>query len=73
MVEKKKFILIFFLVLIAFKPVWLFNNPDLGSPGNDDLSYWLHTATIVYDFDFDYQNDYKVSRGTFNYQTNIFF
>ena len=70
MVENKKFILIFFLVLIAFKPVWLFNNPDLGSPGNDDLSYWLHTATIVYDFDFDYQNDYKVSRGTYNYQTN---
>lgn len=70
MKKNKNFLLIFFLVLIAFKPVWLFSNPDLGSPGNDDLSYWLHAATIVYDFDLNYLNDYEVSRGTFNYQTN---
>lgn len=70
MKKNKNFLIIFILVLIAFKPVWLFNNPDLGSPGNDDLSYWLHSATIVYDFDLNYQNDYKVARGTFNYQTN---
>lgn len=70
MKKNKNFLLIFFLVLFAFKPVWLFSNPDLGSPGNDDLSYWLHAATIVYDFDLDYLNDYEVSRGTFNYQTN---
>ncbi len=53
MLKEKKviFVYLFILVLLSFKPTWLFNNPDLGSPGNDDLSYWLHAATIAYDFD----------------------
>lgn len=70
MKKNKNFLIIFVFVLIAFKPIWLFNNKDLGSPGNDDLSYWLHAATLVYDFDLNYHNDYKVSKGTFNYKTN---
>jgi len=55
---------------MLFKPVWVFNNPDLGSPGNDDLSYWLHAATLVYDFDLNYSDDYIVSESTFNSATN---
>ena len=70
MLKEKKFIFLFlfFLVLLSFKPTWLFNNPDLGSPGNDDLSYWLHSATIAFDFDINYVNDYSIE---FNNETNI--
>lgn len=63
-------LLVIFLISLLFKPVWLFNNQDLGKPGNDDLSYWLHSATIVYDLDLNYQNDYQVSDGFFNKDTN---
>jgi len=63
-------IIIFFLVSLLFKPIWLFNNQDLGKPGNDDLSHWLHSATLVYDFDINYEDDYEVELGTFNYETN---
>ena len=65
-----KKVIVFFLISLLFKPIWLFNNQDLGKPGNDDLSHWLHAATVVYDFDLDYQDDYIVEQGTFNYQTN---
>lgn len=65
------FFIFVFLVTLLFKPVWLFNNGSLGQPGEDDLSYWLHSATIVYDFDLDYKNDYKVREGVFDKDTNI--
>lgn len=73
MLKEKKviFVFLFILVLLSFKPTWLFNNPDLGSPGNDDLSYWLHAATIAYDFDINYLNDYSIGEGKFNYETNV--
>ena len=67
---KLRRIFIFFLISLLFKPIWLFNNQDLGKPGNDDLSHWLHSATLVYDFDIKYENDYEVELGTFNYETN---
>ena len=68
--SKLRKIIIFFLVSLLFKPIWLFNNQDLGKPGNDDLSHWLHSATLVYDFDINYEDDYEVELGTFNYETN---
>ena len=49
----------FFSLSLLFKPLWLFNNQNLGIPG-DDMSYWLHSATIALDFDLDYTNDYKL-------------
>ncbi len=66
----KKLILIF-LVSLLFKSVWLFDNQDLGKLGNDDLSYWLHTATIVYDHDLNYEKDYIASNSSFNKFTNV--
>jgi len=68
--KSKKKIFYFLLLLMIFKPVWVFNNSDLGSPGNDDLSYWIHAATLIYDFDLNYLNDFEVSEGTFNSVTN---
>ena len=64
-------ILLIFLISLLFKPVWLFNNGSLGQPGEDDLSYWLHAATLVYDFDLDYKTDYQVKTGVFDEKTNI--
>lgn len=65
-----KVVLVFFIISLLFKPIWLFNNQDLGNLGNDDLSYWMHAATIVYDYDIDYKDDYIVSTGIFNKVTN---
>ena len=39
--NNKNKILCFFLLSLLFKPLWLFNNQNLGIPG-DDMSYWLH-------------------------------
>jgi hypothetical protein len=64
-----KRILIFFLISLLFKPIWLFNNQDLGKPGNDDLSNWLHSATLAYDYDIEYIDDYEVEYGVFNDET----
>jgi hypothetical protein len=63
-------IITFFLITLLFKPLWLFNNNDLGGPG-DDMSYWLHAATIAYDFDLDYRNDYLINSNLFNPNTNV--
>ena len=67
-----KKIIIFFLISLLFKPIWLFNNQDLGKPGNDDLSNWLHSATIAYDYDIEYIDDYDVEYGVFNDEQNKF-
>ena len=59
----KKFIL-FFFILLLFKPVWLLN---IDSIGDDELSYWLHSATLAFDYDIEYSNDYEVIESwTFN-------
>ncbi|MDA9608119.1 hypothetical protein N9S33_03400 [Candidatus Actinomarina] len=65
----KRLVLIF-LISLLFKSVWLFDNQSLGQPGNDDLSYWLHAATVVYDHDFSYVEDFKVREGVFDVDTN---
>jgi hypothetical protein len=64
------FIITFFLITLLFKPLWLFNNQNLGIPG-DDMSYWLHSATIAIDYDLDYKNDYKLESSVFNPETNV--
>ena len=67
--NNKNKILCFFLLSLLFKPLWLFNNQNLGIPG-DDMSYWLHSATIAFDYDLDYKNDYKLDSNIFNSKTN---
>ncbi len=62
-------IITFFLISLLFKPLWLFNNQNLGIPG-DDMSHWLHSATIAFDQDLDYQNDYEIQSEIFNPKTN---
>ena len=65
---KKKFIYIF-LISFLFKPIWLFNLTSLDNEG-DDLSYWLHSATLAYDYDLDYSKDYSSNGETFDSVTN---
>ena len=62
-------IVTFFLITLLFKPLWLFNNTNLGAPG-DDMSYWLHSATLAFDQDFNYLNDYEINHNIFNPETN---
>jgi len=52
-----------------FKPLWLFNNQNLGNPG-DDMSYWLHASTLAFDKDLNYINDYSINSDIFNPETN---
>lgn len=66
----KKYLFYFLLLFLLFKPLWLFNNQSLGNFGNDDLSYWLHASSLLYDFDLDYINDYPLQPDVFNPQTN---
>ncbi len=62
-IKTKKFIL-FIFILLLFKPVWLLN---IDSIGDDELSYWLHSATLAFDYDIDYSNDYDaIESWTFN-------
>ena len=67
--DNKFEIIVFFLITLLFKPLWLFNNNNLGMPG-DDMSYWLHSATLAFDHDLDYSNDYKLDSNIFNSETN---
>jgi len=59
----KMFIFIFLSFLL--KPVWLFDYTTLGTYG-DDLSYWLHSTSLAFDYDLDYRNDHNFNEGTFN-------
>ena len=58
------------LISLLFKPLWLFNNQNLGQPA-DDMYHWIHAATIAYDKDIDYTEDYQIDNGTFNNITNV--
>ena len=64
----KKNLLLLFLLSFLLKPVWLFDYVNL-SPG-DDLSYWLHSVTLAFDYDFDYLNDYIYNDARFDPVTN---
>ena len=48
----------------------MFNNTNLGQPA-DDMYHWIHSATIAYDKDIDYTEDYQIDNGTFNNITNV--
>ena len=65
-----KRLLLFVFISLLFKPLWLFNNIDLGQP-SDDMYHWLHSATLAYDQDIDYIDDYQIDNGTFNKITNV--
>jgi len=66
---KLKIVLVF-IVSLLFKPLWLFNNNDLGQPA-DDMYHWLHAATLAFDQDFDYSNDFNLQNATLNKYTNV--
>ncbi len=66
--NKKNLLLLLFLSFLL-KPVWLFDYTSL-SPG-DDLSYWLHSATLAFDYDIDYLNDYFYNDARFDPETNV--
>tara|TARA_Y100000591_G_scaffold332029_1_gene367907 strand:+ start:2001 stop:3548 length:1548 start_codon:yes stop_codon:yes gene_type:complete len=68
--KNRNIIFCIFILSLLFKPLWLFNNQNLGIPG-DDMSYWLHSATISFDYDLDYKNDYKFDSNIFNSETNV--
>jgi len=68
--KNKNKIITFFLISLLFKPLWLFNNQNLGEPA-DDMSHWLHSATIAFDRDLIYVNDYEIQSQIFNPETNV--
>ena len=63
-------ILLVFIVSLLFKPLWLFNNNDLGQPA-DDMYHWLHAATLAIDQDLDYSDDFNLEKATLNKYTNV--
>ena len=64
----RKNLLLLFLLSLLLKPVWLFDYTNL-SPG-DDLSYWLHSFTLAFDFDLNYLDDYFYDDTRFDPTTN---
>lgn len=57
-----------FLFTLLFKPLWIFEINNINT--QDDLSYWLHGATVAFDFDIDYKNDYELKSSIFHPSTN---
>jgi len=68
--SRTKKLLLFIFISLLFKPLWLFNNTNLGQPA-DDMYHWIHAATIAFDKDIDYTEDYQIDNGTFNNITNV--
>jgi hypothetical protein len=66
--SKLKFWLFVLLLSFIFKPLWTIETDKLDF--QDDLSYWLHGATVALDFDLDYTNDYQSSNSIFDSKTN---
>ena len=58
-----KTVILLFIISILFKPTWLFNNGTLADEV-DDRSYWLHSATLSFDQDLKYVNDYQITKDT---------
>lgn len=67
---KKNTFILFFLVSLLFKPLWLFNNSNMGIPA-DDYYHWLHSATIAYDLDLNYMEDFSLHDATVHPVTNV--
>lgn len=66
--SKTHFWVFFLLLSLLFKPLWLFEMKSMD-PG-DDLSYWLHSASLAIDGDLDYIEDYKINSEVFHPVTN---
>ncbi len=64
-------IIIVILISILFKPLWIFDNNNLGNFGGDDFSYWLHSSTLAFDGDINYMNDYIYDEENFVPNKNI--
>ena len=67
--DKKKIIFYFFLISLLFKPLWLFEYSSIEDTG-DDVSYWLHSATLAFDQDINYINDFQSEIVLVNKDTN---
>ena len=67
--NKFKKIIFCLLIVALFKPTWLLNNESLGV-GSDDMSYWIHSSTVAFDYDLDYSEDYKYDSPSYNEITN---
>ena len=68
-ITENKFQDLFFclLIIVLFKPTWLISIDGLGV-GGDDLSYWIHSSTVAFDFDLDYKDDHSLDHP--NYHKN---
>ena len=53
---KSKYIFSILLISMLFKPLWIFEIDQIQA--SDDLSYWLHSATLALDKDLEYLDDY---------------
>ncbi len=71
MLNKTSFkkLLFIFLIISLFKPTWLLNNESL-SVGSDDLSYWLHSSTLAFDYDLNYVDDFNFDHPNYHPETN---
>ena len=67
--DTKKIIFFFFLISFLFKPLWLFEYNSIEDSG-DDIAYWIHSATLAFDFDIDYKDDFKSEKVLVNNETN---
>ena len=67
--DTKKIIFYFFLISFLFKPLWLFEYNSIEDSG-DDIAYWIHSATLAFDFDIDYKDDFKSEKVLVNNETN---
>lgn len=63
--------LVVITISILFKPLWIFDNYNLGNFGEDDLSYWLHSSTLAFDRDLEYIDDYIYDPSNFVPNKNI--
>jgi len=62
-------LLYIFLIIFLFKPTWLLNNESL-SVGSDDLSYWLHSSTLAFDYDINYLDDFEFDHVNYHPEKN---
>ena len=65
----KSGLLFVFLFSFILKPPWLFDSTNLAI--GDDLSYWLHAATLAFDFDLYYISDHSFTNSIFHPSTNV--
>ena len=65
---KSKYIFSILLISMLFKPLWIFEIDQIQA--SDDLSYWLHSATLALDKDLEYLDDYILDHYTIDKVSN---